>query len=208
MTKPANDPEGFGAVLPAPQHVMTGCALLLDFDGTLVDIAPAPELVTVPDSLRQDLQRIAARMAGAVALISGRPIAELDGFLAPLSLAAAGEHGLTLRATAGGEVVRKPAPATPPEAWRGAAAALVAARPGTAIEQKAAGLVLHFRRAPEAAPACARRWRTSWAPPRDSRSCPPPWPGIAATRHRQGRGRAHAHGHAAAARPHTDLHWG
>ena len=73
-------------------------------------------------------------------------------FLAPLSLAAAGEHGLTLRATPGGEVVRQPAPATPPDSWREAAAALVAARPGTTIEQKAAGLVLHYRRAPAAGP--------------------------------------------------------
>jgi trehalose 6-phosphate phosphatase len=81
------------------------CALFLDFDGTLVDIAPEPGAVTVPSSLVPTLGALHGYLGGAVAVVSGRPIAEIDQFLAPLRLATAGIHGAERRSAAG-ELVR------------------------------------------------------------------------------------------------------
>ncbi|RZI98767.1 MAG: hypothetical protein EOO54_28515 [Haliea sp.] len=67
----------------------TSSALFLDFDGTLVDIAPQPEDVVVPSSLVPTLQALQHYLGGAVAVISGRPIGQIDAFLAPLQLPAA-----------------------------------------------------------------------------------------------------------------------
>src|SRR3954469_23235360 len=77
------------------------CALFLDFDGTLVDIAPEPGAVTVPSSLVPTLDALHGFLGGAVAVVSGRPIAEIDQFLAPLRLATAGIHGAERRNATG-----------------------------------------------------------------------------------------------------------
>jgi trehalose 6-phosphate phosphatase len=136
--------------LPTPRDVLSRGALLLDFDGTLVDIAPAPSLVVVPAALGAALATLVRRLAGAVAVVSGRPVAEIDGFLAPLLLPVAGEHGAALRLPPE-TTPRRPAglPAVP-DAWRRAAEAWAAAMPGVLVEEKHSGLVLHYRRAPEA----------------------------------------------------------
>src|SRR5258707_15232628 len=68
-------------------------ALFLDVDGTLLDIAPTPDAVTVPVGLGDVLARLDARLGGAMALVSGREIAVLDALFAPLVLPAAGPHG-------------------------------------------------------------------------------------------------------------------
>ena len=127
-------------------------ALLLDFDGTLVDIAPTPASVRVPEGLREDLAAIASRLSGAVALVSGRPIAELDSLLSPLRLAAAGEHGATLRASPSEAPRRVPLP-TIPAAWRSMAERWANDTQGVLVEHKPAGFVLHYRLAPEAGAA-------------------------------------------------------
>ncbi len=59
-------------------------ALFLDVDGTLVDYMPRPEVVRVPDALRRMLGAIAAKLDGAVALVSGRSIADIDRLFSPL----------------------------------------------------------------------------------------------------------------------------
>ncbi|PWS38079.1 trehalose-phosphatase [Falsiroseomonas bella] len=123
-------------------------ALFLDFDGTLVEIAPRPDAVVVPPALPGLLRRLAARLEGALAIVSGRPLAELDSFL-PVPLAMAGEHGAALRPAPGGRAQRPPLPLPPPE-WRHRAEALAAAHPGALVEPKAHGFVLHYRQAPEA----------------------------------------------------------
>ncbi|MEP0452212.1 MAG: trehalose-phosphatase, partial [Roseibium sp.] len=69
-------------------------ALFLDFDGTLTELAPRPEEVQVASDVVSSLQQLQTRLDGAVAVISGRPIAQIDDFLAPLHLPAAGLHGL------------------------------------------------------------------------------------------------------------------
>ena len=71
--------------------------LFLDVDGTLLDIAPCPEMVEVGNGLIDDLASAQAALGGALALISGRPIVELDRLFAPLRLAASGVHGAETR---------------------------------------------------------------------------------------------------------------
>jgi trehalose 6-phosphate phosphatase len=125
-------------------------ALFLDFDGTLVEIAPRPDTVVVPPGLPGLLRRLAARLEGALAIVSGRPLAELETFL-PVPLAMAGEHGAALRPAPGAPAERPPLPHPPPE-WQRRAEALAARHAGALVEPKAHGFVLHFRQAPEAGP--------------------------------------------------------
>lgn len=132
-----------------PFDLLTEAALLLDFDGTLVDIAPTPADVTVTHGLRNALQRLVTEMGGALAVVSGRPIEELDALLAPLRLAAAGEHGAAIRAAANLPSTRPRLPILPGH-WRDTVDGLARAHPGVIIEHKAAGLVLHYRLAPAA----------------------------------------------------------
>ncbi|KGM31229.1 trehalose-phosphatase, partial [Inquilinus limosus] len=87
---------------------ISGLALFLDVDGCLIDLAERPEDVVVPPGLPGDLQRLSARVGGALALVSGRAIADLDRLFGPLSLPAAGQHGLEWRAVPAGPVERVP----------------------------------------------------------------------------------------------------
>ena len=135
-----------GPAIPGPREA----AFLLDFDGTLVDIAPTPEAVAVPDGLPAVLLRLRALCGDALAVISGRPIAQIDHFLPGMPFAVAGEHGIAVRHAPGEPVLRAERPALPPH-WLEAADRLAAAHPGTAVERKQAGLVLHYRAAPDAA---------------------------------------------------------
>jgi trehalose 6-phosphate phosphatase len=80
-------------------------ALLLDVDGTLLDIAPTPQEVVVPRDLPETLSRVRDRLDGALALVSGRMISEIDDFFAPLQLAAIGGHGAEMRPTAAGPII-------------------------------------------------------------------------------------------------------
>ena len=76
-------------------------ALFLDLDGTLLDIAPAPDQVVVPVYLIRDLAATYAALEGALAIVSGRTLGEVDSLLAPLRLPAAGEHGAVIRLPSG-----------------------------------------------------------------------------------------------------------
>ncbi len=78
---------------PPPENI----CLFLDVDGTLIDIAPTPDSVVVPDRLIDDLVRAEERLGGALALVSGRTIADLDRLFAPLTLKASGVHGSEFR---------------------------------------------------------------------------------------------------------------
>ena len=134
------------ASLPAPSRA----AFLLDFDGTLVDIAPTPESVVVPDGLPDTLRALRALCGDALGLVSGRPIAQIDHFLPGIPYAVAGEHGVAVRHAPDGEVERAVLPVVPPD-WLDAADRLAAAHPGARVERKHTGFVLHFRAVPEAA---------------------------------------------------------
>lgn len=120
-------------------------ALFLDFDGTLVDIAAQPEGVVVPADLVDTLRRLADRLGGAVAVVSGRPIVQIDRFLSPLRLPAAGVHG-TERRSADGRMAEQPTPSL--DAVQQAADALAREHPLLRIEAKRGALALHYRQAP------------------------------------------------------------
>jgi trehalose 6-phosphate phosphatase len=126
-------------------------ALFLDFDGTLVEIAPTPEAVEVPPSLPGLLLRLSQRLGGALAIVSGRPMAQLDLHL-PVAVVKVADHGGALRLAPGAPVSGPPLP-VPPTHWRDEAERIAARFPGAFVEHKGHGLVLHYRLAPEAAGA-------------------------------------------------------
>jgi len=127
-------------------------ALLLDLDGTLLDIASTPDAVVVPPGLPDTLRALRDRLGGALAIITGRPLETVDALLGDAPYAVAGEHGGAVRHAPGEAVQRPPLPA-PPAAWLQAAERLAAMHPGVLLERKARGFALHFRATPEAGPA-------------------------------------------------------
>jgi trehalose 6-phosphate phosphatase len=140
------------APLPAPKALQRDQALFLDFDGTLVEIAAAPDLVEVPPQLPQLLGALCDHLDGALALVSGRPIDELARLLAPFAGAMAGQHGLERR-RGDGQVLR----CAPPSALvplRPVLAGYAERHPGIRFEDKGCSLALHFRQAPGLAAAC------------------------------------------------------
>jgi trehalose 6-phosphate phosphatase len=138
-----------------PVPAATGTALLLDFDGTLVEFAATPTAVQVDAELLALLGRLSARLDGALAIISGRSIDAIDALLAPLRLPVAGLHGLERRCAAG----RSHAPPACGAWLHAARAALrehVAAHPGLLLEEKSHALALHWRGAPQHAATAQR----------------------------------------------------
>ena len=118
-------------------------ALLLDLDGTLLDIAPTPDSVIVPPALLDALRGLVARLDGALAVISGRPVAQVDALLQAIPTAVAGEHGGATRYAPGAPLERVALPSAP-AAWLAAAERIAAASPGVLLERKARGFVLHL----------------------------------------------------------------
>jgi trehalose 6-phosphate phosphatase len=121
-------------------------ALLLDVDGTIIDIGPSPHEVHVPDALCRSLERLLARADGALALVSGRPIRDLDRLFSPLTLPAIGGHGAEMRLRPG-EVVACAEPL--PEALRRQLKQAAAPGSGVVIEDKGYSFALHYRQAPQ-----------------------------------------------------------
>ena len=126
-------------------------AILLDVDGTILDLAPTPRDIRVPPSLRDTLERIKERTAGATALVSGRTLNDLDGIFAPLKLAAIGGHGAEIRPWPEAAPHRNDAQPLDP-ALRMELAALATVGSGILFEDKGYSLALHYRLAPEKGP--------------------------------------------------------
>lgn len=135
-------------------------ALFLDFDGTLVELASRPETVEVPPDLANTLAALSRQLNGALALVSGRPLRDLDNFLAPLQLPAAVEHGAQRR-SADGRLVN--APAANLQQVLQAAEALLQRHPGLQLERKSLALSLHYRHAPEFESECLQVMREAVA---------------------------------------------
>lgn len=145
---------------PPPLLLDDACALFLDVDGTLLEFAAHPAGVLLDAALRDVLAQLHQRLHGALALVSGRPIAQLDFLFAPLRLPAAGLHGHQLRHVLGGS---SPNALPAADLWkmRQEADRLGAANPGLLVEDKGPGLALHWRAAPwtgNAAVAFAQDW--------------------------------------------------
>ena len=138
------------AVPPPP--LAADQALFLDVDGTLAPFAPTPEAVALPAGVRDDLARLCDRLQGAVALISGRPLDQLDALLHPLQLSAAALHGHQWRHAGRLGQGLAPDPAQRLALERHAAQ-IAAALPGIRIEDKGDGLALHWRQVPRHGPA-------------------------------------------------------
>lgn len=119
-------------------------ALFLDFDGTLVDIAARPEAVVVMPGLPECLTRLRHRLDGALAIVTGRPIAVIDGFLAPLRIDVAGLHGVELRL---GDELALCRPDEHPDLRRAVESvnARLGREPGLVIEDKGCSLAVHWR---------------------------------------------------------------
>jgi trehalose 6-phosphate phosphatase len=124
-------------------------ALLLDLDGTLLDIAPRPDAVVVPADLPGTLCSLRRLLDDAVAVVTGRPVEMVDALLGDAIYAVAGEHGGAIRHGPGQMVERAPLPA-PPGEWLVEAERLALRFRGALLEHKARGFALHYRDAPEA----------------------------------------------------------
>jgi trehalose 6-phosphate phosphatase len=119
-------------------------ALFLDLDGTLVDIVARPEDVHVDEALRGQLSRLRARLDGAVAIVTGRSLADLDRLLDPLKLPAAGLHGVERR-SADGSTLRMAVDTGALAAARAALSDLVARHAGLRLEDKGLAIAVHYR---------------------------------------------------------------
>ena len=125
-----------------------GWSLFLDVDGTLLELAPTPDAVIVGPELPELLARLSRRFGGALAIVSGRCIAELDQLFYPFRFPAAGIHGIELR-DARGELHYAGLRDVDLEWARAELRRFVAQRPGLILEDKGRALALHFRQAPE-----------------------------------------------------------
>ena len=155
--QPVSPPGLLPEALPLIEANM---ALFLDFDGTLVELAAQPQAVLIPARLGQTLAALYRHLGGALALVSGRRLLDLDGFLAPLQLPPAAEHGAQRR-DAAGRMSR--APATDMRQVQQAAQALVAQYPALVLEEKEMALSLHYRQAPELETVCLQVMRKALA---------------------------------------------
>ena len=130
------------------------CAFFFDVDGTLAEIQPRPELVFIPPASQAALQRLHARGV-ALAVISGRPLAQLDALLAPLRLPAAGVHGAERR-DARGELRNLELDGARLARVRDELEQACRAHAGLQLEDKGVAFALHFRQAPQLEPIARR----------------------------------------------------
>jgi trehalose 6-phosphate phosphatase len=125
-------------------------ALFLDIDGTLLDLADTPDGIVVPERLPSQLDTLAQRLGGALALITGRALAYADQLFAPYRFPIAGLHGAELR-QADGDTAR--AETTPEfEQLKSDLRAATVDLDGVLIEDKGAAVAAHYRRTPERQP--------------------------------------------------------
>ncbi|HXW26641.1 MAG TPA: trehalose-phosphatase [Xanthobacteraceae bacterium] len=133
--------------VPLPSRNLRELAILLDVDGTILDIAPMPAAVSVPASLRRTLARLLWATGGALALVSGRSLGDLDALFAPLRLPAIGGHGAELRASADGEPeIERAQPLD--GGIKDRLAGIANRAPGVLVEDKGYAVAVHYRLAP------------------------------------------------------------
>jgi trehalose 6-phosphate phosphatase len=150
---PLPDDEATPDSVPVPRSLvphLNETALLLDIDGTLLDLAPTPREVWVPPGLAKTLEGLLERTSGALALVSGRSLNDIDLIFAPKQFPAVGGHGAEMRlSTADNEAVAAHAPPMDKE-LKLRLAAIAKLSPGILLEDKGYSLALHYRLAPHA----------------------------------------------------------
>ena len=132
----------------APGHGLSGHALYLDIDGTIVEIAQSPEVVRVPEWLLALLGRLSLKLDGALAFVSGRTLASIDELFAPLKLPAIALHGAEVRSDDEHVIFAQALALELQRALPPLLAALEGMR-GVRLENKGSVLALHYRGAPE-----------------------------------------------------------
>jgi trehalose 6-phosphate phosphatase len=138
--------------VPVPRSLiphLNECAVLLDIDGTLLDLMPTPREVWVPPGLAKTLRRLHERTGGALAMVSGRSLNDIDLIFAPDQFPAVGGHGSEMRIRGDSEAVAGHAPPMDKELKR-RLAAIAKLSPGILLEDKGYSLALHYRLAPHA----------------------------------------------------------
>ncbi len=138
--------------VPVPSSLvphLSETAVLLDIDGTLLDLMPTPREVWVPPGLAKTLSRLYRRTGGALALVSGRSLNDIDLIFAPDQFPAVGGHGAEMRLEADADAVAAHAPPLDKELKR-RLAAIARLSPGILLEDKGYSLALHYRLAPHA----------------------------------------------------------
>jgi trehalose 6-phosphate phosphatase len=147
MPSPANTATNVS--LPAPPLPPAGAdwALLLDVDGTLLDFVDDPDAIRVDAALLTLLDALHAATAGALALVSGRRLDDLDRLFGRPHWAAIGLHGLELR-SATGELRRQAVSPLQQARMQREARALAARFAGVRLEDKQQAIALHFRQSP------------------------------------------------------------
>jgi trehalose 6-phosphate phosphatase len=147
-----SEEEGSPDVVPVPRSLvphLSESAILLDIDGTLLDLVPTPREVWVPPGLAKTLNRLVERTSGALALVSGRSLNDIDLIFAPELFPAVGGHGAEMRLSTDNEAVATHAPPMEKELKR-RLAAIAKLSPGILLEDKGYSLALHYRLAPHA----------------------------------------------------------
>jgi trehalose 6-phosphate phosphatase len=140
-------PRDTAAVHSVPLPQQAWC-LFLDVDGTLLELADSPGGVAVDPHLLPLLERLARASGGALALVSGRTVQNLDQLLGSTHLPIAGLHGCERR-DAAGHLHVAPIAREQLSDVRAGLQRLVARHPGLLLEDKGAGLALHFLKARE-----------------------------------------------------------
>lgn len=147
------------ALVPTPLAPdLRRSAILLDIDGTILDFAPSPRQVWVPPGLRQTLTRLADLTGGALALVSGRSIDDIDLIFSPLRLAAIGVHGAEMRTSGDAPARMRTAPLSP--ALKRRLAKVAELGPGILVEDKGYSVALHYRQSPASEPDVLSAIRT------------------------------------------------
>lgn len=129
-----------------PENI-SGLAVFLDIDGTLLDIARTPEAVVVPPGLPESLIRLSGRLGGALALVTGRSIETVDRLLGISAIAVCGLHGAEQRNSAGR--LGRPQTTASFERAKARLRERAAMAPGLLFEDKGAAFAAHYRLAPE-----------------------------------------------------------
>src|SRR5215475_14297658 len=148
----APEDEETPEAVPVPGSLvphLSETAVLLDVDGTLLDLMPTPREVWVPPGLAKTLNRLHQRTGGALAFVSGRSINDLDLIFAPDQFPAVGGHGAEMRLEADADSVAAHAPPLDKELKR-RLAGIARLSPGILLEDKGYSLALHYRLAPHA----------------------------------------------------------
>src|SRR5438105_8056437 len=148
----AREDEAVPETVPVPSSLvphLAETAILLDIDGTLLELMPTPREVWVPPGLADTLNGLHRRTNGAMALVSGRSLNDIDLIFAPDQYPAVGGHGAEMRIDPDSESVASHAPPMDKELKR-RLAAIAKLSPGILLEDKGYSLALHYRLAPHA----------------------------------------------------------